>query len=71
MPRKGEINLARVKREWPHHVAILADKVMGKGYDEVHGFANTLSVGPRGHGFRRTKHVNAVQDNGERRSHFL
>jgi len=27
------INLARVKREWPHHVAILADRVMGSGYD--------------------------------------
>ena len=44
MRRKGEISLGRVKREWPHHVAIPADKVMGKGYDFVHRFANTLSV---------------------------
>ena len=42
-----------MKREWPHHVAILADKVMGKGYDFVHRFVNTLSVAPRSCGFRR------------------
>jgi len=53
MPRKGEISLGRVKREWPHHVAILADKIMGKGYDEAHGFADTLSVGPRTYSLRR------------------
>jgi len=53
MGRKGEISLGRVKREWPHHVAIPADRVMGKGYDLVHGFAKTLSVGPRTYGFRR------------------
>ncbi len=53
MRRKGEISLGRVKREWPHHVAILADKVMGKGSDLVHRFADTLSVAPRSYGFRR------------------
>jgi len=53
MGRKGEISLGRVKREWPHQVAIPADRVMGKGYDLVHGFAKTLSVGPRTYGFRR------------------
>jgi len=53
MRRKGEISLGRVKREWPHHVAIPADRVMGNGYDLVHGFAKTLSVGPGTCGFRR------------------
>ena len=53
MRHKGEISLGRVKREWPHHVAIPADRVMGNGYDLVHGFAKTLSVGPRTYGFRR------------------
>jgi hypothetical protein len=53
MRRKGESSLGRVKREWPHHVAIPADKVMGKGYDLVHSIANTLSVAPRSFGFRR------------------
>jgi hypothetical protein len=53
MRRKGEISLGRVKREWPHQVAIPADKVMGKGYDFVHHFANTLSVAPRSYGCRR------------------
>ena len=42
---KAEISPSRVKREWPHHVAINADRVMGSGYDTVHGFAETLSVG--------------------------
>ena len=54
MQRKGEINLNRVKREWPHHVAINADRVMGSGYEIVHGFADTLSVGPRTYSLRRS-----------------
>jgi len=53
MRRKGEISLGRIKREGPHHVAIPADMVMGKGYDVVHDFANMLSVAPRSYGFRR------------------
>ena len=53
MRRKGEINLDRVKWDWPHHVAILADRVMGGGYDIVHGFADRLSVGPRAYHTRR------------------
>jgi hypothetical protein len=51
--RKGEISYSRIRREWPHHVAISADKVMSDRYDLVHGFANTLSVAPRGLGMRR------------------
>ena len=43
MRRKGEISPGRIKREWPHNIAITADKVMGTNYDVVHGFANTLS----------------------------
>jgi hypothetical protein len=47
--RKGEITTARLRREWPHHVALSADKVQGhKNCDLVHGFADTLpSVAPR------------------------
>ena len=46
MQRKGEISLGRVKRDWPYHVAITADMVMGSG-------ADTLSVGPRAYHIRR------------------
>jgi hypothetical protein len=51
--RKGEISYGRIRREWPHHVALPADKVAGKNYDQVHGFARTLSVAPRTLSFRR------------------
>jgi len=33
MRRKGEISPGRIKREWSHHVAIAADKILGKGCD--------------------------------------
>jgi hypothetical protein len=42
--RKGEISTTRLRREWPHHVALSADKVQGdENFDLVHGFADTLS----------------------------
>jgi len=46
--RKGEIFQARLRHQWPHHVAISADKVRGhKNYDVVHTFAEAFSVAPR------------------------
>jgi len=46
--RKGEIMLPEIKRHWPHHVALSADKVRGVMNSKiVWSFAETLSAAPR------------------------
>ncbi len=54
MTCKREISQARLRREWPHHVALSADKVRGlKNSEVIRGFADTLSVAPRTYALRR------------------
>jgi hypothetical protein len=53
MRRKGEITYSRIRREWPHHVALAASKVAGSNHQVVNDFARGLSVAPRTYSFRR------------------
>ena len=52
--RKGEITLPDIKRHWPHHVALPADKVRGVMNSQiVWSFAETLSAAPRPYAVHR------------------
>jgi hypothetical protein len=54
MTRKGEITLPEIKRKWPYHVALAADKVRGAVNSQiVWSFAETLSAAPRPYSLRR------------------
>jgi hypothetical protein len=50
--RKGEVTLPEIKRNWPHHVALAADKVRGARNSEIVCFAQTLSAWPRPYSLR-------------------
>ena len=52
--RKGEVTLPDMKRHWPHHVALSADRVRGVMKSQaVWSFAQTLSAAARPYSLRR------------------
>ena len=52
--RKGEVDRAQLRRQWPHHVALSAEKVRGlKNSTATYGLAQSLSGGPRTYHLRR------------------
>jgi hypothetical protein len=52
--RKGEITLPDIKRHWPHHVALPAERVRGVVNSQiVWNFAETLSAAPRPYAVHR------------------
>ena len=51
--RKGELSKGTIDRDWPHQVALPAERCLGGNYVTIRLFCDGLSLCPRGHSFRR------------------
>jgi hypothetical protein len=51
--RKGELSKGTIDREWPHQVALRADRCTGPNYITIRLFCEELSLCQRGHTFYR------------------
>ena len=51
--RKGELSKGMIDHDWPHQVAIPADRCTGRNWDLIREFCKGLSLCPRGHFFYR------------------
>jgi hypothetical protein len=51
--RKGELSKGTIDRDWPHQVALPADRCLGGNYVTIRLFCEGLSLCARGHSFRR------------------
>jgi hypothetical protein len=47
-PREGELTSRMIDRDWPHQVALRAERVVGENYRIAHDFCRDLSLAPRG-----------------------
>ena len=53
--RKGELSKGRIDSQWPHQVALRADKSTGANWAAIRDFCQALSLCPRGHSFYRDR----------------
>jgi hypothetical protein len=51
--RKGEVSPRMVDRDWPHQVALPAERMMGDGHKVIREFCRELSLCQRGHTVQR------------------
>jgi len=51
--RKGEHSKSTIDRDWPHQVALPAERCIGGNYVTIRLFCEGLSLCSRGHSFRR------------------
>ena len=51
--RRGEPSKAIIERDWPHQIALPAERCSGYDYVTIRLFCEDLSLCPRGHSFRR------------------
>ena len=51
--RKGELSPGMVDRNWPHQVALPAERMMGDGHKIIREFCRALSLCQRGHTVQR------------------
>ena len=51
--RKGELSKGTIDRDWPHQVALPAERCLGGHYVTIRLFCEGLSLCTRGHSFRR------------------
>jgi hypothetical protein len=51
--RKGELSKGTIDSQWPHQVAVQADKSTGANWVAIRDFCKGLSLCPRGHYFYR------------------
>ena len=51
--RKGELSKRTIDRDWPHQVALPAERCLGGNYVTIRLFCEGLSMCTRGHSFRR------------------
>jgi hypothetical protein len=58
--RKGEMTKVQIDRDWPHQVALQAERSRGSHYTMIRQFCEGLSICARGHTIRHNNNDMAV-----------